>query len=129
MSYYFSKTINGNFDDVIGQVMARLKDEGFGVLTHIDVQETLKQKLNLEFRPYVILGACNPHLAHKALSVEDKIGVMLPCNIIIQEVSENRIEVAAVDPLASMAAVQNTQLQSIAEEVRSKLRKVVDALS
>jgi uncharacterized protein (DUF302 family) len=129
MSYYFSKTINGDFDAAIEQVIASLKDEGFGVLTRIDVKATLKKKLDVEFRPYVILGTCNPTFAYKALTAEDKIGTMLPCSVIVQQVSDKNIEVAAIDPAASMAAIENPELESIAGTVRQKLQDAIDKLS
>ena len=125
MSYYFSKTVNLPFDEAIARVTEELKKEGFGILTEIDVRATMKKKLDLDFRNYRILGACNPPFAHRALLAEDKIGTMLPCNVIVQEHAPGVIEVAAVDPVASMAAVQNPDLASIAGEVRSKLERVV----
>jgi uncharacterized protein (DUF302 family) len=128
MSYYFNKTITGTFDEAIERVKAELKKEGFGVLTEIDVKTTLKEKMDVEFRPYRILGACNPPFAYKALLAEDKIGTMLPCNVIVQELAPGRVEVAAIDPLASMAAVKNEELGAIGLEVREKLKKVVAAL-
>jgi len=126
MSYYYSTTVDGAFADVIATVTDSLKTEGFGVLTEIDVRATMKKKLDIDFRPYVILGACNPPFAYKALSVEDKIGVMLPCNVIVQELSPGRIEVSAVDPVASMQAVGSDDLESIAGEVAAKLRRAID---
>jgi uncharacterized protein (DUF302 family) len=128
MSYYFNKTINASFDEAVAHTIEELKKEGFGVLTDIDVKETLKKKLSADFRPYRILGACNPQLAHQALQAEDKIGTMLPCNVIVQELSPGRIEVAAIDPIASMQAVSNPSLSGIAQEVQAKLKKVVDGL-
>jgi uncharacterized protein (DUF302 family) len=128
MSYYFNKTITGTFDEAIERVKAELKKEGFGVLTEIDVKTTLKEKMGVEFRPYRILGACNPPFAYKALLAEDKIGTMLPCNVIVQELAPGRVEVAAIDPLASMAAVKNEELGAIGLEVREKLKKAVAAL-
>jgi len=128
MSYYFSKTVNGSFEDVLEKVVASLKNEGFGILTEIDVKETLKKKLDVNFRNYKILGACNPPFAYKALQAEDKIGVMLPCNVIVQEIGENDIEVAAVDPIASMKAIENQELFGIATQVQEKLRNVVNNL-
>lgn len=110
------------------KVREALKNEGFGILTEIDVQATLKKKLNVDFRKYVILGACNPPFAYQALQAEDKIGVMLPCNVIIQEMADNKIEVAAVDPIASMQAVGNTSLGAVAVEVQQKLKRVIDNL-
>jgi uncharacterized protein (DUF302 family) len=128
MGYYISKTLDVPFDEAVEMVKAELKKEGFGVLTEIDVRKTLKEKLNVEFRNYRILGSCNPPFAYKALLAEDKIGLMLPCNVIVQEATAGRIEVAAIDPLASMQAVQNPALEPIGLEVRAKLRKVVEGL-
>ena len=128
MSYYFNKTISGNFDDVIFKVTDELKKEGFGILTEIDVKETLKKKLDVDFKKYKILGACNPPFAYKALQAEDKIGTMLPCNVIVIEQAPGQIEVAAVDPIASMQAVANPNLGKVASEVQNKLRKVVESL-
>ena len=126
MAYYFSKTLDIPFDEAIGRVTEELKREGFGVLTEIDVSTTLKNKLNVDFRKYRILGACNPSYAHKALLAEDKIGTMLPCNVIVQEGEEGRVEIAAVDPIASMRAIENEALGGIASEVREKLKSVVE---
>jgi len=128
MSYYYSKKLSITFDEAITRVTDELKKEGFGILTEIDVKEALKKKLNVDFRKYRILGACNPPFAFKALQAEDKIGVMLPCNVIVQEVAEGQVEVAAVDPLASMTAVDNPALEEIALEVQNKIRKVIDEL-
>lgn len=128
MSYYFSKIINEPFDRAIVKVVVSLKNEGFGVLTEIDVKETLKKKLDVDFRKYTILGACNPSFAYKALKAEDKIGIMLPCNVIVQEISEGEVEIAAVDPVASMKAVENPALLEIANQVQEKLRKVIKSL-
>ncbi|MEB2784990.1 DUF302 domain-containing protein [Algoriphagus persicinus] len=116
-----------SFDEAIIKVTNALKDEGFGILTEIDIKETLKKKLDKDFRPYLILGACNPPFAYKALLAEDKIGAMLPCNVIVQQ-SEDGVEVAAVDPVASMVAVENKALEVIASEIRDKLRSVIDSL-
>jgi uncharacterized protein (DUF302 family) len=127
MTYYFSKTIDSDFDQAIIKVTEGLKKEGFGILTDIDVKATLKKKLEVDFHRYRILGACNPAFAYQALQAEDKIGTMLPCNVIVQERGA-RTEVAAIDPLASMQAVGNEDLKGIAQEVRHKLRKVIDAL-
>jgi len=126
MKYYFSKTVNLSFDDAIEKVMAELKKEGFGVLTDIDVKQTLKKKLDVDFKKYRILGACNPPFAYKALQVEDKIGTMLPCNVIVQEIDEGQVEVAAIDPVASMQAVANPALKDVAEEVQGKLKRVIE---
>ena len=128
MSYYFNKTISGNFDDVVIKVTDELKKEGFGILTEIDVKETLKKKLDVDFKKYKILGACNPPFAYEALKSEDKIGAMLPCNVIVIEQAPGQIEVAAIDPIASMQAVGNPNLGKVASEVQSKLRKVVESL-
>ena len=129
MSYYFNKTLaNTNFDQAIEDVTEALKVEGFGVLTQIDVKETLKKKIDVDFKKYRILGACNPHFAHKALSNEDKIGVFLPCNVVVEEHDNGEVEVSAVDPIASMSSVQNDALGSIATEVRDKLKRVIESL-
>ena len=128
MSYYFSKTLKIPFDQAVEKVTEELKKEGFGILTDIDVKETLKKKLNLDFQKYKILGACNPPFAHKALQAENKIGLMLPCNVVVQETSDHEIEVAAIDPIASMLAVENPKLKEVAEEVRIKLKMVIDNL-
>lgn len=128
MSYYFSKIINEDFDTAVEKVTAKLKEEGFGVLTEIDVKETLKKKLDVDFKKYKILGACNPPFAYKALQSEDKIGIMLPCNVVVEENSDGKVEVSAVDPVASMQAVQNESLGSVAIEVRDKLKKVIENL-
>ncbi len=128
MSYYFSKIIEGSFDEVLEKVVASLKNEGFGVLTDIDVKETLKKKLDVDFQKYRILGACNPPFAYQALKAENKIGTMLPCNVIVQEISEGQVEVAAIDPVASMKAVENPALLEIANQVQVKLKKVIKSL-
>ena len=128
MSYYFNKTVDMNFDETILKVTKELKKEGFGILTEIDVTATLKKKLNVDFHKYRILGACNPPFAYRALQAEPKIGTMLPCNVIVQELESGKIEVAAVDPLSSMQAIQNKALQPIAEEIQAKLKKVIDQL-
>lgn len=129
MSYYFAKTLSGkSFDDVVSYVTDALKDQGFGILTEIDVRATMKKKLDKEFRDYRILGACNPPLAHQALEAEDKIGTMLPCNVIVQATEDGGVEVAAVDPAASMQAVDNPELAGVAETVRDKLKQVIDTL-
>ena len=125
MSYYFSKTLVMPFDQAIQHVTDALTAKGFGVLTTIDVRATMKKKLNAEFRPYTILGACNPEFAHKALQSEDKIGTMLPCNVVVQEVGQGSVEVSAVDPVASMMAIENPKLATIAGEVRDLLKQVV----
>jgi uncharacterized protein (DUF302 family) len=128
MTYYFSKTLQMPFDRAIQRVTAALGEKGFGVLTTIDVRATMKKKLDVDFRPYTILGACNPLCAHKALQSEDKIGTMLPCNVIVQETGEGVVEVAAVDPVASMQAVRNPALAATANEVRDLLKQVIASL-
>jgi uncharacterized protein (DUF302 family) len=126
MDYYIGRTVAAGFDDTVTRVVEALKKEGFGVLTDIDVAATLKQKLGIEFRKYRILGACNPSLAHKALTEESKIGVMLPCNVIIQETNSGHTEIAAIDPRAAMERVGNPALGAIASEVASRLKRVVE---
>ena len=128
MKYYISKKISIDFDQAVLLVTESLKKEGFGVLSEIDIQQKLKEKLDVDFRKYKILGACNPQSAHKALLQEDKIGTMLPCNVIVQEIGENQVEVAAVDPAASMMAVENKQLAGIAGEIKVKLERVIASL-
>lgn len=128
MKYYISKTIKGNFEDAVSHVTESLKNNGFGVLTEIDIKATLKKKLDVDLYNYKILGACNPPFAYKALQAEDKIGTMLPCNVILQEKKPGEIEVSAVDPIASMLAVENSDLASIAGEVRDKLEKAIHSL-
>jgi uncharacterized protein (DUF302 family) len=125
MEYYFSKTITDSFGNAIEKVTEALKDEGFGVLTEIDIKATLKKKLDVDFYNYTILGACNPPSAYKALLAEDKIGTMLPCNVIVQEKVKGQVEVSAVDPAASMQAIENTTLVEIATEIRERLQKVI----
>ena len=125
MTYHFSKTVTLPFDAAITAATESLKRHGFGVLTEIDVQSTLKKKLGVDFRPYRILGACNPELAHQALLAEDKIGTMLPCNVILQQHGDGRVEISAVDPVASMQAIGNPTLENIAGKVRDMLRQVV----
>jgi uncharacterized protein (DUF302 family) len=128
MSYYFSKTLNLSFDEAIEHVIEELRKKGFGVLTDIDVKATLKKKLDVGFRNYRILGACNPPFAHAALQAEDKVGTMLPCSVIVQELPDGTVEVAAIDPIASMQAIQNPALGDIASQVQAKLKQVVDNL-
>jgi uncharacterized protein (DUF302 family) len=128
MSYYLGKVLPLGFDDAVARVTEALKAAGFGIITEIDVRATLKSKLNVEFRPYRILGACNPALAYEALQLEDKVGTMLPCNVVVQELGPRRVEVAAVDPVASMMALDNPDLQAKAAVVRAKLKQAVDAL-
>ena len=128
MTYHFTKSVSLSFEQAIDEVTEALKESGFGVLTTIDVKATLKKKLDVDFRPYVILGACNPHFAYKALQNEDKIGTMLPCNVVVQQTADGEVEVSAVDPLASMQAIENPDLESIAREVRGLLKGVIDGL-
>jgi len=128
MKYYFTKTITGRFEAIETEVIRLLKKEGFGVLTRIDMQDTLKEKLNVDFRNYMILGACNPPFAYKALQAEDKIGTMLPCNIIMQEHAPNTIEVSAINPMVSMQAVDNKTLKTVAEEVSQQLENVINSI-
>ncbi len=129
MSYYFNKTIKSTFPDAILKATEALKNEGFGVLTEIDVKATLKKKIDVDFRNYHILGACSPQHAFKALSKEDKIGTMLPCSVIVQQVDEEHCEISAIDPVASMMAVGNENLGELAIEIQSKLKRVVESLS
>ena len=129
MSYYFNTIIEGlTFNETIDRVTEELKKEGFGVLTEIDVKETFKQKLDVNFRKYKILGACNPDFAYQALQAEDKIGVLLPCNVIVDEKEDGKIEVSAVDPIASMSGVKNESLEDIANEVQKKIIRVIENL-
>lgn len=128
MKYYFSKKFDLGFNDAIEKVTAALKEQGFGILTEIDVKETLKKKLDVNFRNYRILGACNPPFAYQALQAEDKIGTMLPCNVIVQEMPDGQVEIAAVDPVASMQAIENSHLREIAEQVQAKLKTVIENL-
>jgi uncharacterized protein (DUF302 family) len=128
MSYYFNKVLDVSFDDAITRAVEELKKEGFGILTEIDVRQTLKKKLDVDFRNYRILGACNPPFAYQALQAEEKIGTMLPCNVIVQETGERNVEVSAVDPVASMQAIQNQELRDIANQVQEKLKRVIDRL-
>ncbi|MGJ4938676.1 DUF302 domain-containing protein [Bradyrhizobium sp. HKCCYLRH2015] len=127
MSYYFAKAVNLSFDAAIERVTAELKARGFGVLTRIDVQATLREKIGADFRPYIILGACNPKLAHEALQAESRIGTMLPCNVIVQEIG-GKVEVAAVNPVASMQAIENAALATLATKVSDALKAVVEAV-
>ena len=130
MNYYFSKTLPGKtFDEAKGMVTEELKKEGFGILSEIDVQATLKKKIDQDIGRYTILGACNPNFAHQAVLAEDKIGVFLPCNVLVKEQKDGQIEVVAVDPIASMSAVKNESLGDIAKEVQQKLKKVISNLA
>jgi uncharacterized protein (DUF302 family) len=128
MSYYFGKTLTTGFDDAISRTTAALKDKGFGIITEVDIQQTLKNKIGVDFRQYRILGACNPKLAHEALRIEDKIGTMLPCNVVVQEVSKDKTEIAAIDPVASMQAVDNPRLKEAAARVRDLLKSAIDEI-
>jgi len=128
MKYYIEKATNYGFDEAIEKVTEELKKEGFGVLTEIDIHNKLKEKLDVDFRKYKILGACNPPKAYEALKAESKIGTMLPCNVIVQELENGKTEIAAIDPIASMQAVNNPELKSIAEEIQKKLRKIIKAV-
>ena len=129
MQYYYSKQLqNVSFDEAVEKVTEALKLEGFGILTEIDIKATLKKKLDVDFYNYKILGACNPPFAYKALQAEDKIGTMLPCNVIVQEKLSGQVEVSAVDPSASMQSIENNQLLDIAAEIGAKLKKVIEQL-
>ncbi|HSO20957.1 MAG TPA: DUF302 domain-containing protein [Desulfosarcina sp.] len=125
MTYYVNRQIEATFDDAVDRVTQALEKEGFGILTDIDVGATLKKKLGVDFRPYRILGACNPPFAYKALKAEDKIGTMLPCNVIVQEAGDGQVELAAIDPVASMQAVDNPALREIAETIRDRLKRAI----
>ena len=128
MSYYFSKTLPVGFDEAVRRATEVLKKEGFGIITEIDVKQTLKAKIGVDFRNYRILGACNPKLAYEALQLEDKIGTMLPCNVVVQEIGNNQTEIAAVDPVASMQAIDNPRLIQAAQRVQALLRTAIEAL-
>lgn len=128
MGYYFATVLDCSFDEAVARVTEELKKEGFGILSEIDVQAALKKKLNVDFKKYRILGACNPPFAYQALQAEEKIGTMLPCNVIVLEIDTGQVEVAAIDPIASMQAIANPQLQSIADQVQAKLKKVIQQL-
>jgi len=128
MSYYFTKIIRLSFDEAVAKVTDDLKKEGFGILTDIDVKATLKKKLDVDFRKYRILGSCNPPFAYQALQAEDKIGLMLPCNVIVQENNDGTVEVSAIDPIASMQSVKNERLSGVATQVQAKLKKVIENL-
>ena len=128
MAYYFNATLAGSFDSAVALTILALKAEGFGVITEIDVQKTLHEKIGVAFRKYRILGACNPKLAHEALELEDKIGTIFPCNVVVQELPDGRVEVAALDPVASMLAIDNPQLKEAAAQMREKLKRVIARL-
>ena len=125
MAYYFTKTLARSFDETLAKLTEELKKEGFGILNEIDVKETLKKKLNVDFRRYRILGTCNPPFAYEALQAEDKIGILLPCNVIIQEKDDGQVEVSAIDPMETMKVVGNPKLAALAEQVQAKLKRVV----
>jgi uncharacterized protein (DUF302 family) len=128
MAYYFNKVLSIGFNDAIARTTDALKREGFGIITEIDVKDTLKKKINVDFRNYRILGACNPALAHEALQIEDKIGTMLPCNVVVQDLGGGKTEIAAIDPVASMQAIDNPRLRQAAERVQALLKKVIACL-
>src|SRR5579872_6715079 len=128
MSYYFAKTLACEFEDAVRRTVEALKTEGFGIITEIDVRDTLKKKIGADFRNYRILGACNPKLAYEALQLEDKVGTMLPCNVVVQDAGEGKSEVAAIDPVASMLAIDNPRLREAAAKVQALLKKVIAAL-
>ncbi len=128
MSYYLGKILPVAFDEAVTRTVDALKKEGFGILTEIDVRETLQKKIGVDFPRYRILGACNPAMAYEALKLENKVGTMLPCNVVVRDAGDNRTEVAAVDPVASMQAIDNPQLKQAAEHVRAKLEMVIAAL-
>ena len=128
MAYYFSKTLPAGFDEAVQRTTEALKREGFGIITEIDVKKTLKDKIGADFRSYRILGACNPKLAHEALQLEDKIGTMLPCNVVVQDVGGGKTEVAAIDPVASMQAIDNPKLREAAIRVQTMLKQVIESL-
>ncbi len=128
MTYYFAKTLAVGFDEALRRTVDALKLEGFGIITEIDVKETFRKKLDIEFRNYRILGACNPKLAYEALQIEDKVGTMLPCNVVVQEIDDGQTEVATIDPVASMLAIDNPRLKQAAEQVRVKLRQAIERL-
>lgn len=128
MSYYFSRTLDLDFDTTVAATREALGEEGFGVITEIDVRKTLKTRIDVEFRPYLILGACNPRMAYEALQIEDKVGALLPCNVVVQEIATGTTEVAAIDPVASMLAIGNPALDEKAREVGEKLLKALQRL-
>jgi len=128
MTYYFARTLDADFEDAVARTRAALQAEGFGVITEIDVTDTLKSKIGADFRPYRILGACNPRLAYEALQLEDKVGTMLPCNVVVQQIAPGKTEVAAIDPVASMRAIDNPGLLEKAHLVGDKLKAVVTAI-
>lgn len=128
MQYYIAKTTSLSFDDALERASEVLKEQGFGILTEIDVKATLKKKLDVDFRLYQILGACNPPFAYRALQAEDKIGILLPCNVIVQELADGQVEVAAMDPMVAMNVVDNAELADVAAQVRARLQATIDNL-
>jgi uncharacterized protein (DUF302 family) len=128
MGYYFSKTLPAGFDEAVKRTTEALKREGFGIITEIDVKKTMKEKIGADFRNYRILGACNPKLAHEALQLEDKVGTMLPCNVVVQDAGGGKTEVAVIDPVASMQAIDNPKLREAAQQVQGMLKKVIAGL-
>lgn len=128
MSYYIAATVPLSFEEAISRTEAALAENGFGIISRIDIRETLKNKIGVDFRPYTILGACNPKLAHQALELEDKVGTMLPCNVVVQQTADGSVEVAAIDPVASMQAIENPALLAAAAEVRQRLANAIEAL-
>ncbi|RVU04608.1 DUF302 domain-containing protein [Novosphingobium umbonatum] len=128
MSYYFAKTLETDFESAVRRATEVLQAHGFGIISQINVRDTFKNKIGVEFRDYLILGACNPQLAHEALQIEDKVGTMLPCNVVVQDIGAGKVEVAAIDPVASMMAIENPDLKHAAEQVREMLRRVIESL-
>jgi uncharacterized protein (DUF302 family) len=128
MTYYMAAKLHVPFDDAIARTEVALKTEGFGIISRIDIQQTFKSKIDVDFRPYTILGACNPSLAHEALQLEDKVGLMLPCNVIVQQAGPDDVEIAAIDPVASMQAIDNPELTKASEAVREKLSRAINVL-
>lgn len=129
MSYYIATSLKAPFNEAMGRAEAALKEQGFGIISRIDIRDALKTKIGVDFRPYTILGACNPALAYEALKIEDKVGTMLPCNVVVQALDEARTEIAAIDPVASMQAIDNPALQQAASEVKARLGRVIEALA
>jgi uncharacterized protein (DUF302 family) len=128
MSYYFARALKSGFEEAVARTRAALQGEGFGVITEIDVRQTLKSKIGVEFRPYLILGACNPKMAYEALQMEDKVGTMLPCNVVVQETAPGMVEIAAIDPVASMQAIDNPALLEPAKAIQAKLKAVIASI-
>jgi uncharacterized protein (DUF302 family) len=128
MTYYFAKTLDADFESAVARTREALQKQGFGVITEIDVTKTLKSKIGADFRPYLILGACNPHMAHEALQIEDKVGTMLPCNVVVQQTAPGKVEIAAIDPTESMRAIDNPRLLQTARQVGQMLQEVVSSI-